>query len=102
MTHSSYFNHDLDEVKAMHYARGAVPSVSQRFTLTIDAIAQYVANAVEAYRMQRRIQRVARDLSDLDDKTLCDIGLHRWQIRDMAEKVARNPGADFHALRHQL
>ncbi len=102
MSHSGYFSHDLDEVKAMHYARGATPSLSRRFTATIDAISQYVAKAIEAYRIQRRVERVARDLSDLDDKTLYDIGLCRWQIRDMAEKVARNPGADVHALRHQL
>lgn len=102
MSHSSYFSHDLDEVKAMHSARGAVPSLSKRFTLTMDAIARFAANAIEAYRFQRRVERIARDLSDLDDKTLYDIGLYRWQIRDMAETVARNPGADFHALRHQL
>ena len=102
MSHSGYFSHDFDEVKATHYARGAVPSLSQRFTLTMDAITRYVADAIEAYRFQRRVQRIARDLSDLDDKTLYDIGLHRWQIWDMAETVARNPGADFHALRHQL
>ena len=102
MSHSSYVHHDLDEIKAMQYARASMPPLSRRLSQTIDAIAHYMANAVEAYRFQRRVNRIARDLSELDDKILYDIGLRRWQILDMAEKVARNPGADFHALRHQL
>ncbi len=102
MSHSGYFSHDFNEVEATHHASGTMPSLSRRFALTADAIVQSVANAIEAYRFQRRAQRIARDLSDLDDKILYDIGLRRWQIQEMAEKVARNPGADFHALRHQL
>ena len=41
----------------------------------------YLSNMIRAFAAWRRYRSAVRQLADLDDRTLADIGLNRTQIR---------------------
>ena len=44
----------------------------------------YLSNMIRAFAAWRRYRSGVRELADLDDRTLADIGLNRTQIRQAA------------------
>lgn len=57
-------------------------------------LARIVAAPFAAYARQARINRTTRQLEDLDDRTLADIGLHRTHIMSTATQVVDWPHVD--------
>jgi uncharacterized protein YjiS (DUF1127 family) len=44
----------------------------------------YLSTMIQAFAVWRRYRSAVRQLADLDDRTLADIGLNRTQIRRAA------------------
>lgn len=45
----------------------------------------YLASMVRAFAAWRRYRKAVQELSNLDDRTLRDLGLNRTQIRQVAK-----------------
>lgn len=69
-------------------------SYSLPFTKVADAVFGFVARALRAARLSAREDRAICILSDLDDRTMRDIGVPRSEIPVVARKLAENPGMD--------
>ena len=75
------------------------PITGVRPHTVIDAMAGAVARAFAAAQAKMRERATIREISNLDDHILNDIGLPRSEIRAMARKLAENPGLDHRSLR---
>ena len=54
----------------------------------------FAARAAETVAEKSREVKTARALSELSDHTLRDIGVHRSEIRYVAQQVAKDPNFD--------
>ena len=59
-------------------------TIADLLARAVDAVIEYRRRAVE----RRRIAETVSALRGLDDRTLCDIGVHRSQIRAVAQDAA--------------
>lgn len=69
-------------------------SYSLPFSQAADAVFGFVARALRAARRSAREESAIGILSDLDDRTLRDIGIPRSEIPVVARKLAENPELD--------
>lgn len=68
------------------------------FSQAADAVVGFVARAVRAARSRARENSAISILSDLDDRTLRDIGIPRSEIRPIAHKMSENPEIDYRVM----
>lgn len=47
-------------------------------------------SGITAFNRKMRINRIISSLEQLDNRTLEDIGLSRWQIKDRARQIVDN------------
>ena len=60
-----------------------------------DAVFRATGKAFHAVATKIRERRAIAELSELDDRTLADIGISRSLIHHVAKKVAENPGVNY-------
>ena len=57
----------------------------------------YLSNLIRAFAAWRRYRSAVRQLADLDDRTLADIGLNRAQIRQ-AYQAKEDAASSTHSV----
>jgi len=75
----------------LHYTGEAIYS-------GFEAAAQMLAKAFQAAARKMRERKAITVLSELDDRTLADIGIHRSLIHHVAKTTAANPGIDYRRI----
>ena len=98
MSHSRYFDQSFHNVDAQASNGKARPSLATLLSLTPGALVRTAFAIFLEIQRLHKARRTARQLSDLDDYMLQDIGLQRWEIRTVAEAMSRNPGVDLRAI----
>lgn len=76
-------------------------SFGSPFARAVDAAFGFVARAFRAARARAWENSAISILSDLDDRTLRNIGVPRSEIRSVTRKLAEHPGMDYRATYHQ-
>ena len=75
----------------LHYTGEAIYS-------GFEAIATMFAKAFQSAARKARERKAISMLSELDDRTLADIGIHRSLILHVAKTTAANPGIDYRSV----
>ena len=101
MNYASYARHRVEGSQRVPFEEFVQPTrfVGEAFYSASEAVARAASRFFRETVVKSRERASVRELSDLSDHTLKDIGIHRSEIRQLARRVAETPGTDYRVLR---
>lgn len=100
MRYRKYADFQMHERTNVPFADLVAPKTffSEAIYTAIETATGFVGQAFRALKVKARERSAVTAVSNLDDRTLKDIGIRRSEIRYLARKVAENPGVDYRTL----
>lgn len=102
MTYAGYTEYRLNQVQKVPFKAYTdfMSTISEAVCFALESIVRFVVRGVEDFRAKRTERATRGALSDLNDRTLKDIGIHRSQINSVSRHAAQDPNFD-HRVNYQ-